>query len=165
MFCCCATCTRVSIPASHVTGAAVRAAESSGPAAAGRSDAGRRRGGGASCPEAGMRQLWGSLSGAQDAGHADEPTLCGPNRQRSLGGGGVRLYPALPKYASSQQPAVHSSCKHVCRPMPGARARIDLASAAVSHGLEPRVSEHVSTEGIQAEPGGRRGVGEDGELR
>ena len=72
----------------------------------------------------------GSLSGAQDAGHADEPMLCGPNGQRWWGGVFACTRPcrSMPA-ASSQQPAVHSSCKHVCRPMPGARARIDLASA------------------------------------
>jgi hypothetical protein len=47
LFCCCATCARISVPGAHVTGAALLPAASTGPAAAGRSDDGCRRGGGA----------------------------------------------------------------------------------------------------------------------
>jgi len=44
----------------------------------------------------------GSLSGAQDAGRSDQPMVCGPNRQLYSE---WLLDPALPLYASCQQPA------------------------------------------------------------
>lgn len=153
MFCCCSTCARVSIPAAHVKGAPGCAAASTGQGCG--QIRGRIMSGGGDAAAVGI-SLW--RPGCRTRRLADAVRL------QQEAGGAVGSYLALPQYASSQQPAVHSSCKHVCRPMPGVRARTDLASAAaVARARASFLSEPVSCKGIQ--PGGRRGVGEDGELR